>query len=287
MTGPGRMMRMILLLATLTAASSGLAFAQQRPLVTEDPETIGAGRILLELGAEYGRDQRFPVSGLTGDLLVVPAIGLSFGVSSIAEIQIDGAAYQRLHITSREAAPLSNEVTTTGRNTEDVQDIVVATKLRVVTETATRPSFGVRLATKLPNASNESGLGLDTMDFFATILAGKTTASTRYVGNIGLGIFGDPTKGDRQSDLVVYGFSIAHAIQKGVELVAEANGRFDLRSAEPDPGGESRTLFRVGARYTLGPGRIDAAVLLGATSRDPQIGFTVGYTHVFNAFNVP
>ncbi len=28
------------------------AFAQQRPLVTEDPETIGAGRILLELGCD-------------------------------------------------------------------------------------------------------------------------------------------------------------------------------------------------------------------------------------------
>ena len=36
---------------------SGSAHAQQRPLVTEDPETIGAGRILLEGGFSFETDQ--------------------------------------------------------------------------------------------------------------------------------------------------------------------------------------------------------------------------------------
>ena len=98
------------------------AFGQQRPLVTEDPETIGAGRILIEAGFDYGADQLFPVSGLTGDLLRVPLIGISVGVSSIAEIQIDGGLYNRLKITAREPAPLSEVVDVSGDTTTDVED---------------------------------------------------------------------------------------------------------------------------------------------------------------------
>ena len=47
---------------SLLAAAS--ANAQQRPLVTEDPEVVGAGLILVEGGFDYGRDIFFPASGL-------------------------------------------------------------------------------------------------------------------------------------------------------------------------------------------------------------------------------
>ena len=67
--------------------------AQQRPLLTEDPETIGAGRVLLEGGVEYDDDAVYPVSGLRGDLLRLPLVGVSIGISSIAEIQIDQASF--------------------------------------------------------------------------------------------------------------------------------------------------------------------------------------------------
>ena len=83
------------------------ASAQQRPLVTEDPETIGEGRILTEFGFDYGKDVSYPASGLEGNLLRLPLIGVSVGVSSIAEVQIDGGFYNRLSITERFDAPLS------------------------------------------------------------------------------------------------------------------------------------------------------------------------------------
>jgi len=91
------------LLCTVLAlfASAGSARAQQRPLVTEDPEPIGAGRVLLEGGLDLAHDQQYPVSGLKGNLLRVPTIGISVGVSSIAEVQIDGGFYDRLNITDR------------------------------------------------------------------------------------------------------------------------------------------------------------------------------------------
>ncbi|HEY8549890.1 MAG TPA: hypothetical protein VIL35_08055, partial [Vicinamibacterales bacterium] len=133
------------------------ASAQQRPLVTEDPETVGGGRVLVEVGAESGRDQYFPASGLTGDLLRFP-IGISIGLSSIAELQIDGGFYQRLTVTERNPlAPLAFKLDFEGDHTTDVEDLVLATKLRLVSEGVSRPGFGIRLATKLPNAGNESG----------------------------------------------------------------------------------------------------------------------------------
>ncbi len=150
------------------------ALAQQRPLVTEDPETIGAGRVLLEGGVDYSWDVEYPASGLEGNLLRVPLIGVSVGVSSIAEIQIDGGFHNHLNITGRDpSAPLAGMLTVTGDTTGDVEDIVIGTKVRIVAEGVKRPAFAFRFATRLPNANNETGLGLDTSDFYATVLAGQ------------------------------------------------------------------------------------------------------------------
>ncbi len=273
--------RLVVLLVLLLPAT---AAAQQRPLSTQDPETIGSGRILVEGGLDYGRDVLFPVSGLRGNLLSLPLVGVMFGVGSIAEIQLTGG-YNRLAITGREAAPLSSMVDVTGDTTGDVQDIVFATKIRVVSETGSRPAIGLRFATRLPNASNESGLGTDTMDFYATALVAKTVRSTRFVGNVGLGILADPTRGDRQNDVLLYGFSVARAMTAATELVGEINGRANTRS-EALPGTESRSMFRFGGRYTHGPVRFDAAALVGLTERDPSIGVTVGVTYIFNAFKI-
>ena len=261
--------------------------AQQRPLVTEDPETIGAGLILIEGGIDQHREVFYPLSGLTGNLLKLPTLGVSFGISSIAELQIDGGFYNRLTITSREAAPLSNQLDFTGDRTSAVEDLVVATKIRLLSETAGRPSFGVRFATRLPNASNESGLGLDTTDFFVSGLVGKTVQSIRFVGNAGLGILADPTRGDRQNDVLTYGVSVARAVRQGLEVVGEINGRLNTREGDPPAGTESRGQFRVGGRFTRSTVRVDAGLIVGMTSRDPKVGLTAGVTWVFKGFTIP
>ena len=52
---------------------------------------------------------------------------------------------------------------------------------------------------------------------------------------------------------------------------------------------ESSTLSaaRLGARYTVGGWRGDAALIIGLTSRDPGIGVAAGFTYVFTAFQIP
>jgi hypothetical protein len=263
------------------------AQAQQRPLVTQDPEPIGAGRMLIESGLDVAHNADYPVSGLKGNLLSFPTIGFSVGISSIAELQIDGGLYDRLNITSRNPAPLAYMVTATGDSTHDVSDATVGIKIRVLSETDSRPALGIRFATKLPNASNESGLGLDTTDFAMTILGAKTVQSIRVVGNIGFAILGDPTDGNRQNDDLLYGLSFARAVTQEAELVGEVNGRVSTRSGGPFPGTESRGILKLGGRYTRGSVRLDAGIFFGLTSFDPTIGFTTGFTYVFNAFTLP
>lgn len=262
--------------------------AQQRPLVTEDPESIGAGRVLLEGGLDFLNGQRFPVSGLKGNLWKFPTIGVSVGISPIAEIQIDGGLHNRLNITERNnSAPLASLVTVTGDTTTDVDDLVIGMKIRLVGEGAERPAFGFRFATKLPNASNESGLGTDTTDFYASVLAGKTVQSIRIVVNIGLGILADPTQGARQNDVFTYGLSFARAVTQAAEMVGELNGHASTRTGGGFPGTESRSVMRFGGRYTYGPFRADMGVSLGLTTVSPSLGFTAGFTYVFTAFTLP
>jgi hypothetical protein len=280
--------KQVIFIATAIWICSGSASAQQRPLITEDPETIGAGRILIEAGFDLERDVYYPVSGLGGNRLSVPTVGVSVGLSSIVEIQIDGGLYQRLTITERRPAPLAPVLDFTGDTTTDVDDLVLATKIRLLSEGAQRPALGLRFATRLPNASNESGLGHDLTDFFASLLVAKTVQSIRIVGNGGLAILGDPTSAiPQQHDLFTFGVSVARAMTTAAEIVGEVNGRLNVAQDSPAIGAEHRATMRVGSRYTRGPVRVDAGVMFGMTSRDPKIGLTAGLTWVLDAFRVP
>jgi hypothetical protein len=281
-------MKNLLLVVALVMATRATAFAQQRPLLTEDPETVGTGLILLEAGFDHQKRVFYPVSGLTGDLLRFPTLGVSFGVGSIAEIQIDGVPYQRLNVTGRESAPLASLLDFEGDRTTDVDDIVIGTKVRIVPEAAGRPAIALRFATKLPNAGNESGLGTDTTDFHFGVLVGKTVQSVRFVANAGLGILADPIEGHEQNDVLTYGLSLARAVAEGVELVGELNGRAGFNPVdEIPPGTENRGALRFGARLTKGTVRLDGGAIIGLTSRDPSFGFTAGLTWVFRGFSTP
>jgi hypothetical protein len=275
----------IAVVALLACAAS--ARAQSRPLATEDPETIGAGQILIEAGYDYQHQLFYPASGLTGNLSRVGTFGMNFGVSSIAEIQVKGGLQDWLSITNRVPAPLSSMLTVTGDTTRDFEDAIIGAKVRFAGETASRPSMAVKFSTRLPNTGNESGLGLDTTDFNFGFLIGKTVQSVRFVGNVGFGILGEPDRGDDQNDVFNYGVSAARAVATGVELVADLNGRISTRNGTPPVGTESRSMVRLGSRFTHGPVRIDAAFMIGVTKNDPQWGITTGVTWVFKAFTVP
>lgn len=268
-------LRAIAIVVALMLCGGRLASAQQRPLVTQDPEVIGDGRVLVESGFETGSNIWYPVSGLTGDRIAVP-FGVSFGLGAITELQVD-AGYQWLGIDRRDFAPLDFRVRE-GNHTSDVIDATLALKVRVISEEGKRPAFGLRLATELPNASNESGLGLDTLNFIATVLVGKSMGRVRVATNVGVALLSDVLQGSLQEDAFVGGVSAAYAVRPTLDVVGEIAGRQVLFADHPPVGAEPHGQVRAGVRYTRGPWRSDAGLVVGTTRQDPDIGIIVGVT---------
>lgn len=270
--------------AWLFASSAGLA--QQRPLQTQDPEPIGAGNVLVGAGFDGGTGVLFPASGLKGTLTRVPVIGLAFGVSPIAEIQLTGGPYQRLAITDRYLAPLAGQVTAAGDSTHAVVDVSIGAKVRVLGETASRPSVAFMFSTSLPNSKHASGLGLNTTNFFTGFAVGKTISGVRVVGNIGLGILPSPVDGQSQNDVLTYGLSLSRRLSDQFEVLGELAGRSSTSSGEPPPGTGSRRSVLLGARYLRGAMRIDGGMTFGMTEMDATVGVTAGVSYMFKAWSL-
>ena len=280
MTTMTTMMRLAIFTFCITL--SGTAHAQQRPLVTEDPETIGTGRVLLEGGLSFERDQTNPSNGLTGDLARLASFGVSVGLSPTAEVQIDGGLVQRFTVT--ETALMNPLLTGTtlvvGDRASSLEDLIVATKIRLAAESASRPALGLRFGTKLPTASPEDGVGLGTTDFFASFLVAKTVQSVRTVGNVGLVVLGNPVTPQDSATAMGFGLSVARALTNEFEVVGELNGRLTPFEKIVPAGLESRGVLRFAGRYTYAMLRLDFGVLAGITSRDPSFGISAGATYV-------
>ena len=287
MISPWKGISCLTLVFSVTILRAPPASAQQRPLRTEDPETIGTGHVLVGAVVSYARDLFYPLSGLKGNLWQLPVIELDVGLSPIADLQITGGPYNRLSITDRRAAPLASLITATGATTHDVDDLAIGAKVRAIPETMKRPGFGFRFSVRLPNAKHNSGLGQDTTDFSASLLAGKTIAALRVAGNIGFTIMSEPLNSLKQNDVITYGLSFAQPVGRDAAFVGDVKGRWSARNGIPPVGTESRGTVTAGGRYTRGSIRLDAGAFFGLTSVDPTIGLTTGFTYLFNAFTLP
>lgn len=274
-----------LLVAGVAALGTATATAQQRPALTEDPNPIPEGKMVLEMGFDHAWDQAFPVSGLEGNLLRAPLVGFTTSVGPAAEISIEGVTWNWLRIHNRFAAPFSDVVSAQGDRTSSFGDLVVGTKVRLVGETEKRPAIGLHFATHLPNAGNEKGIGLDTMDFFQSVLVGKSIRSTRLIGNIGIAILSDPTRGDNQNDVITYGFSFIQTIKR-YAIVFDLNGWVSTRITVP-PGTDTRGTTTFGFRYTRGNLRFDAGLFNGFKGDDGRTGIMGGLTWTFDNFLNP
>ena len=276
------MLKVIVSVATVCLVLPNAAYAQQRPLVTEDAETIGTNRILLEGGFELDDDQSNDAYGVKGDIAHIGTFGVSLGVGPSAEVQIDGGLIQRLAISDRTlGAPLFATLPLApSEESSGFADLVVATKIRFASETETRPAFGVRFGAKLPIADVDKGIGLGTTDVFVSALIAKTVQSVRTVGNVGLFVLGSPETAQETATALGFGISVARAMTNEFEVVGELNGRLAPFEKIVPAGLESRGVFRLAGRYTYSMLRLDVGVVVGVTSRDPSFGISGGATYM-------
>lgn len=269
-----RLLPVLLLLSVPFAAA-----AQQRPLTTQEVETVPAGEMQVQFGFEFLQDMRFPLSGLEGDLSRVGVLDLHMGVSRSVEIQIQGAIRQFLSVSEQQAAFVTPNLSRGGTSTSDFGDFTLAAKAQLLPETESRPAIGLRFGFQMPNSDEARGIGLNTTNVFVTVLGQKHFGKLNLFGELGLGILEAPAGTFSQNDVILYGLGAVYPVHERVNLVGEVAGRKSTRSTPVDSalvGTGSRSEARLGVQVFAGGYRWDFAGLAGLTKNDANTGFVFG-----------
>lgn len=260
------------------------AQSQQRPLITEDVEIVKPGVIRIESGFEFLQNQTFPISGLRGDLVKVGDTRLSFGLSPNVEFQIEWTLQNFLSIDGRGMPSVPLRLGANDADTNDVGDVTLWMKMKLRNETRLAPALGFRFGVQLPNTNETRGIGTNTTNFFATILAGKTVSDRlNLFGNIGLGILEAPLANFSQNDVLVYGLAGIYKVNDALNLVGEVNGFHSTRRRTPI-GTEDFSTARLGAQVRAFGVRWYTAGIFGLSKRAPKTGLSVGITYDWEAF---
>ncbi|MSO22924.1 MAG: hypothetical protein EXQ58_06650 [Acidobacteria bacterium] len=260
--------------------------AQQRPLETQEAVILPPGTVSLQLGFDFLQNAKFPLSGLRGDLTRHGVFGIYTGLGEIVEFQMQGTVYNSLSINQRSTTPLNLELNSGGTATSDFGDLFLSTKILLVSEKKHFPALAFRPTVQLPNASAAKGLGLDSTQFYGTLLAGKHFGKLNALANAGLGILSNPVEAGVQNDVMVYGLGAIYPVTPGVNLASEVYGRWSTRKQGAPLGTESQSLFRLGVQISGLGFRWDIAGMAGLAAKSPHSGISFGVTKELRAFRI-
>ena len=199
-------------------------FSQQYPVSAETPSVLAGGTARAEVGVGEFLNQPFPLSGLDGDLTKIGMLRFGFSYDGAVELQFDGTLLDVLRVKSRGSA-FNRAIATTKSVTADIGDFTLWTKFRLVSEYNSFSAVSIRFGVQLPNASNESGLGIDEFNFYSSLLFEKHYAGIQWVVNAGLGILGDPVTWSEQHDTFIFAFGSYIPVGDKSTLVLETAGR--------------------------------------------------------------
>jgi hypothetical protein len=277
-------MKRVFFVIILLCFSHIFVIAQQRPLLTDDVDITPSGAVDVGLGVEFTQNEKFPVSGLKGDLTKFGQVKTRVGLNSNVEFSVEGTIQNYLAINSRGTSAIPLGVSAISSN--DTGDFTISTKIKFKNETKNLPAFGLKLGFVLPNSDQSKGIGTNQINVFGKILLQKRFGKkpkgdprANIYGNIGIGIFPAPTKLFTQNDVVLYGLAGIFRITNRVNLATEINGRKNTRGGTVPLGTESYSQFRIGSQIKVSGLRFDTAALFGLTKFSPRTGVTFGVTY--------
>ncbi len=248
----------------LTAASFSTlalspAFAQTRPLQTEEASTAPAGSVVLEAGGDTIRDEPNFLTGEERDRWDAPVLRLVYSPARNVELDLEW--------TVRVGAvddPTFGSVS-------DYGDVALRAKVNFVEEHRGVPALGARFTVTLPETSFGNGLGPNALRMSAQVLVSKILGRTAVHANAGLAIHDEVLRPHEQRDFFAYGLALVRPIGAAA-IVAEVSGR----AGDGAPGAEERSEARAGFRFGQGRLRWDAAVRRGLAEADGGWGLTAG-----------
>lgn len=285
------MSRFIAVLIFVVALGSA-AVSQQRPLITDDVDITPPGAFDIGAGVDFFQNAKFPLSGLKGDLTRVGDLRIRTGFAPNVELQIEGTIQNFLAINSQ-LTPPPIPLNVTGISTNDFDDFLISTKIKLRNETGNLPAVGFKLGFQMPNTDQAKGIGTNQINVFGKLLvqkrfgrrAGRTPLANIY-GNLGLEIMTAPLARFTQNDVMLYGLAGIFRLNERINIVSEVNGRLNTRGGGAPLGTESIGQFRVGTQIKASGLRFDTAAVFGLTRFSPRTGVVFGVTYqsptVFN-----
>jgi hypothetical protein len=279
-------MKRLFLFLSLIFCLSFPAFAQQRPLLTEDVDITPEGSFEIGVGVDFLQNAKFPLSGLRGDQTRVGDVRVKVGFSSNVEFQIEGVLQNFLAVNSA-TAPSPIPLNITGNSTNDVGDFTISTKIKLRNETENLPAIGFKVGLELPNTNQTRGIGINQTNVFGKVLVQKRfgrrngkDARLNVFGNLGIGILTVPLENFSQNDVLLYGLATIYRLNDRVNIVSEVNGRANTRRGNAPLGTESLSQFRIGTQIKASNLRFDSAAIFGLTRFSPRTGVTFGITYL-------
>jgi hypothetical protein len=286
-------MKRLFLGLILIVCSNVFALAQQRPLLTEDVDTIPEGAVEVAAGVDFLQNAKFPLSGLKGDLTRVGDIRVKVGFSSNVEFQVEGVLQNFLAVNSA-ITPSPIPLSLDGNSSNDAGDFIISTKIKLRSETRNFPALGFKFGFQLPNSDQARGIGTNQINVFGKILvqkkfgkrAGKQPRLNAF-GNLGIGIMTAPLEQFTQNDVLLFGIAGIYNVNERINIISEINGRANTRSGNAPLGTESISQFRVGTQIKASSLRFDTAAIFGLTRFSPRTGVTFGITYLSPSIFTP
>lgn len=257
-----------------------LLYSQQHPLALEHASLLESGYAQFDFGFAYYRNQPYPLSGLQGHLLKVGSLRYAAALSSYIELQVDGTLLNLLDIQHRRPAFNSN-VVTRSNPTGDIGDFTVWTKFGVLSEYRQGVGVAVRFGIQLPNASNESGLGVDEMNFYSLLLIQKHLGG-KLTANIGLGILSDPAVLGQQHDVLLYGFEYMVPVGSTTSLRAQTSGR----TGHSGIGIQRLANAKLGMEHLFGPVSVTWYGVVNTAPSDNAKGMELSVAYLFHIIDM-
>ncbi len=248
----------------LSLACSALA-GSVLPMTTESAEASRKGDLTLESYLDAEQTPHVRYHSPEGMLITGPVIGLRYGLAETVEFKLSGPVQVWAYPD-------------TGGDRSEIGDFTVWTKWAAAKEREKRPAMGLRWGVKLPNASDQSDLGTDEVDFHFQGLGTKKLGRWRLDGNMGLGILGDPTQYSLQNDVLTFGFAAT------LRLSPDWSAMNELQGATGKGYLPGYTMMRWGAAWEPGggPWRYFGAVTRGVTARSPDWGIRLGLSRTLS-----
>ncbi len=256
------------------------AAAQQHPLPVEPSSLLEPGHAQFDLGAAYFVDQPFPLSGLTGDLLKAGTLRFAVSLSEYVELQTDGTLLNLLDVKERQPA-FNSSIASRSRLTGDIGDFTVWTKFGVLSEYKSGIGFSVRFGVQLPNASNESGLGIDEMNFYSLLLFERHIGGL-ITANAGLGILSDPVVLGQQHDVFLYGVQYTLPVASTTSLMLQTAGR----RGHSGPAMHHLSNFKAGVEHGFGDFTLKAYGVSNFSEFDSSKGAELSIAYLFHVITM-